>query len=493
MNLFHSPPSYSFTFPGGLTESGTLVRKEATPSGLSLSRFSYFLDDSSLILPSHGPVCPEVMDLIDLCVAIYLADSLAPRALNGDVRPVNERWRRRVEVELPLRCPETWNSPAVRVAVENLLAYLSDDSWTFRAVPRLADRRRSELRNPLWAHEERAVRRVLLHSGGLDSLLGLINAVNLESPHDVLAVSVISNGRLANVVRRVLSTLRPAASPYIESRQLKIRIRGADRRRNDRESSQRTRSLLFLAAGVAVAILAGTDRLHVNENGPGAINLPCTLDQTGARATRAMHPKSLALFSEVATRVIGRPIVITNTGLFSTKGELAKVSLYGDFLPMARETVSCDRFPYWPVSKACGTCSSCLYRRIALRAIGADDEEAQRYGDRNIFAPAASWKRLDRVPLDAQRVLVERLRTCLASPEPLTALLREFIAVGDVLEVASAIGKEELDLGTALVRLFSVHVAELDAFLDEVESLSRGREGRRPLTAMFPAARVQAR
>jgi hypothetical protein len=88
--------------------------------------------------------------------------------------------------------------------------------------------------------------------------------------------------------------------------------------------------------------------------------------------------------------------------------------------------------------------------------------------------------------------LVERLQICLASPQPLEALQREFRAVDDVLDVASWVGMEEQELGRAVVRLFGAHVAELDAFLAEVEPLGRGREGGRPLVAMFPAARVRA-
>lgn len=485
-------PTYQFRFPDGITETGTFLRRLETSGRVSLSRFSYVLDDSSILLPFHQPVPPEVTDLIDLCAAIYLVDKVAPRSIDGDARPVNERWHRRIEVELPLRCLARWNLPSVRMAVDDLLAYVSDDAWMFRFVPRVAGPRRGELLNPLQTYGEHSARRVLLHSGGLDSLFGLIDAANLESPHDVLAISVVNNGRLANVIAQVLSGLRDTVPAYIESRQLKIRLLGASRRRIDRESSQRTRGLLFLAAGVTAAVLAGTDELYVTENGPGAINLPCTLDQVGARATRAMHPKTLALLADVATRVAGRPITITNTGLFSTKGELAKGLLYGDVLPIAHQTVSCDRFPYWSASKACGTCSSCLYRRIALQTIGVDDTEADRYGERDILDPVAWRLGLDRVPLDAQRILVERLRSCLSSPEPFTALRQEFVAIDDVLAVASTVGMEERDLGSALVRLFGAQVTELDAFMAGHASAGRYHEGLHPLMAMFPSERAQA-
>lgn len=325
---------YWFRFGGGLASSGAIERHTRTSDGFAVSRFGYVLNDALLYPHFRRPLPPEVLDLIDLSAAVHLADSLAPRATSGDTRPVSERWHRRIGVEVPLRCMQSWNASDVRLAVEELLAYLSDDSWTFQPIPRTAGPRLSEMLNPLLLHEGRSSHRVLLHSGGLDSLYGLIEAATHEQVDLISAVSVVTNGRTINVLDRVLRTLRPLTSAEVERLSLKIRILGAQQRRNDRESTQRVRSLLFLAAGVAVAALSGVDQLCVAENGPGATNLPCTLDQGGARTTRAMHPKTLASFAALASRIIGRSISIKNSGLLSTKAELAKTLLYGDFLPI---------------------------------------------------------------------------------------------------------------------------------------------------------------
>lgn len=462
-------PCYSFTFPGGLRKEGVLERVSSAIDGGKRSRFGYVLDDGSLGRPFGKVMTPELSDLIDVCSAIYMADRLSPRALKNDVRPVDERWRRYLEIIIPVRCMDRWNAPKVHALVEDLAYYMSDDSWTFRFVPRSADPRSAALQPPLFSGRSRLMSHVTLHSGGLDSLFGIIESAMSGLSSDVLAVSVVTNQRMADVLGRVLQELRPAVPVEIEGVRLRIWIAGTNRERGNRESSQRTRGLLYLAAGVAVADLSGARALHLSENGPGALNLACTPDQAGSRATHAVHPKTLALFTTLATRVLERPVPIINTGLFHTKGELARILHTGDFASAVQETVSCDRFPYLPVSKACGTCSSCLYRRVALYAAGLDYLDAGRYRGRDLLGDQDPVRELDVIPLQAQRVLVERLRSLLASTPPIIALRREFLAIDDAVSVAPSMGMTKALVESSIVRLMRAHLHGNDAFFARID------------------------
>lgn len=461
-------PSYRFTFSHGLSRTGTLQRESLAMDGDNwvTHHFRYHLDDGALSITIGQPMPPEVSDLIDVSAAIFLADRLAPRAIKSDIRQVNERWRRRMEVFIPVRCLDRWLESDVHALIENLAMSLSDDSWTFHFVPRLADPRPGESQRQLLPSKQRTTSLVALHSGGLDSLCGLVQAATTERISNVLAVSVVSNWRLIHATKDVVDALRSAVSTDIESLRLWIHVKQAQ---DNRESSQRTRSLLFLAAGVAVASLAGTTHFQLTENGPGAINLPCSSDQIGARMSRAVHPKTLSLFTELATRVIGQPFVVMNTGLFHTKAELAQVLHSGDYAPAVRATVSCDRFPYWKADTACGTCSSCLYRRIALHVVQLAHLDEDRYRERDLLARNAQWKGLDLVPLDSQRNLVELLRGFLAMPEPIAALRAEFVAIDDVMEVAPHIGMAGIDIANAMTRLFESFVADNDAFFARID------------------------
>lgn len=462
-------PFYGFTFPGGLRREGELERESSVIDGVRSRRFRYVLDDGSLARPFGKVMTPELSDLIDVCSAIYMADRLSPRAVKNDVRPVDERWRRTLRLIVPVRCVDCWNAPEVFGLIEDLAYHMSDDSWRFRFVPRSADSRSAALQPPLLPEGSQSTPHVLLRSGGLDSLLGMLQTATSPLSSEVLAVSVVTNKRTADVVGRVLQELRPAVPGEIEGVRLWNWIAGTNREPCNRESSQRTRGLLYLAAGVAVADLSGSGVLHLSENGPGALNLACTPDQAGARATRAVHPKTLALFADLATRVLERPISIVNTGIFSTKGELARILHTGDFAPAVHETVSCDRFPYFPVQKACGTCSSCLYRRVALHAVGLDHLDAGRYQGRNLLDDPGRSPELDLIPLQAQRLLVERLRSGLASPQPSAALRRGFLAIDDAISVAPSLGMTKEALERSMVGLMHAHVRDSDAFLARID------------------------
>lgn len=475
-----SVPSYRFAFPGGLTQRGRLIRVSPAINEGRSHRFHYYLDDRPLAFPLGRRIPAELADLLDVCAAIYFADRQGLRSVEDDVRPPAERWHRRFEeVAIPVRRRDAWRSAEVRRLLEDLTAFVSDDDWTFRFDRRESDPRPAESQVDLFSADRQPAPLAVLHSGGLDSLFGLIGAARSGEAGTVLAVSVVTHQRLRHVTERVLTELRPCLPGVrFEELRLCVGISGIGRPLDDRERSQRTRSLLYLAGGVAAGVLAGRDTLRVTENGPGAINLPCMPGQLGARATRAMHPKTLGLFADLASVILERRIVITNGGLFRTKGELAEILRDDRFAAAARETVSCERFPYHPAHRGCGTCGSCLYRRIALNAAGLSDLDDGRYShhdDVDLLAPDLRWDRHDIVPLFAQRELVERLRALIATDRPFAALDAAFPTIDDVVSVAPYLGLEEHQAQIELVRLFEAHVRDADAFFARIDRRGWGR------------------
>lgn len=467
-------PSYRFTFHGGLSQRGSFDRSSSAIDHGRVHRFRYFLDDDQL-LSTTGLAMPRlVADLVDVCVAVYLADRQAWRVVPGDVRPSSERWHRMIEMTIQVRCPAVWQTIEVTGRLEDLAFYLTHDDWAFHFVPRQASPRSAEGQLRLFPGSRGSPPLVALNSGGLDSLFGLIQGATSGKFSTLLAVSITTHARRHRVIEQVLDALRPSFSDLsIEYGRLKLGISAKGRARDDREGSQRARVLPCLAAGVAVAATTGADWLQVTENGPGAINLPCTLDQTGAHVTRAMHPKTLGLFAEFASLVLDRPIRISNTGLFQTKRELVERLLDQRFDEATRLTVSCERFPYLLPDQACGTCPSCLYRRIALQA-DSSRLDAKRY-DTDLLDPAISWSTIDTIPLVALRESVERLRQLLASPTPFHALAAAFPTLFDVLDAAPHIGLGEAEIESRIVRLFQAHVLDTEAFFAKVDRMGWGR------------------
>lgn len=466
-------PSYRFDFGAGVSTQGATTRLHRADDGQGQRRFRYFLNDQPLALSAGRVMFPGVADLIDVFTMVRIADGLGPRAVRGDIRSPAERWHRRMHVIAPVRCPDLWRSAAVSALLADLLLHVSDDDWSFEFTRRSDRPRPSEGQRHLFPRVGGASPLVLLHSGGLDSLFGLIAAATGVEAAAVLAVSVTSHPRHRRVTEDVLAALQgglPPHAPSIGLARLHLHASRAGRRHSDREPSQRTRGPMFIAAGIAAAVLGGASELRLTENGIGAVNLPYLPDQVGARATKATHPRTLALMARLASIVLNQPIMITNAGLFRTKGQLGHALLNDRFLEAARRTVSCERFPYAVAREACGRCSSCVMRRISLNASGLSELDAgtREYGFDPLL-PGADWSEKDVAVLFAMRELVERLREALARADPRRSLIGAFPMLDDLLLMANELGMGEAELEARLVQLFQAYVAEFDAYAGEID------------------------
>ena len=200
---------------------------------------------------------------------------------------------------------------------------VSDEHWTVSFVPRMNAGRMAEIQLPLLPHEPEKVGRVLLHSGGLDSIAGIATSLQSVWPGQMLLATVKTHPRTFQAAERTVAEIQSKLGGHriASCLPLVIDISRSGRCKDDRESTQRTRSLLYLAYGIALASMVGLGKLHVFENGIGAINLPMTSDHLGYRASRAMHPRTLSLMSKLSSLVLGCTFSIQNLGLWMTKGE----------------------------------------------------------------------------------------------------------------------------------------------------------------------------
>jgi 7-cyano-7-deazaguanine synthase in queuosine biosynthesis len=277
-----------------------------------------------------------------------------------------------------------------------------------------------------------------LFSGGLDSALGLAQGLSYG---DSIAVSVHTNPRMQAVQQRVIRELTSDETQSCVHLQYRVSLH-----ERDRENSQRTRGLLFLATGIATAWWLRQDRLRVFENGIGAINLPYLRSQHGPQATRSMHPRMLRLAEDLALAVSGRPFLIEAPFLLSTKAEaLRAVPELG--ASVAASTISCDTGFAARVARYthCGACTSCLLRRQALNAAGRADADASTpYRTRS---PTVAG------PLGAMVWQLERLRVSLGQPDPWQGLVSEFPSILD----AERLGPSEM------TRLYRAYLQEWEA------------------------------
>jgi 7-cyano-7-deazaguanine synthase in queuosine biosynthesis len=357
-------------------------------------------------------------DLIEIAARVYAVDRLVPRPGLREMR-AGSTWARNLWLEMPVREPQLWDAHAGRLT--ELLAWLTDDNWNleFFQLP--------EGTGPLDESQGFLFDTVptgsapVLFSGGLDSGAGL--AAHLMHG-DAVAISVDTNNWMQHVQQRVLQNLSTGFEHTCVPLRYRVSVRASSV-----ESSQRSRGLLFLAAGIATAWALRQDRLRVFENGIGAINLPYLRSQFGSQATRSMHPRTLRLAEDLAAAISRKPFHVDAPALTVTKAHAIRMApAIAD--PALALTVSCDTGFSARVRHhaPCGVCTSCLLRRQALHAAGrADLDAAASY---RTSSPAGS------AALQAMLWQVARLRTGLAQPDPWLGLVSEFPEVLDTAPLA---------------------------------------------------------
>jgi hypothetical protein len=137
----------------------------------------------------------------------------------------------------------------------------------------------------------------------------------------------------------------------------------------------RSRSVLFLSLGVAVASALKVKVLIVGENGLISLNVPLTLARLGSNSTRTTHPHVIEMLREIL-RVIGLDVTVVLPYRFQTKGEMLTgtrdPALLAEVTPL---TMSCShpeigRYRGNTPGKHCGYCVPCVIRRAALMRAG---------------------------------------------------------------------------------------------------------------------------
>lgn len=302
---------------------------------------------------AFGPLEPLEIDLLVLGAAVFAAD----RALQRGER---EELSREIELRVPAYNAVTLSRLAPMF--EAVLYRLSYDSWTldFRQEPGVAPPTAGPAGPATTSNG-----RVLLFSGGLDSLAAAVEF------HDegLTLVSHRTRNRRTGTAQESLATLLSSSglgSPH-HSFFVSSRNGGPTAFKHDAESSQRTRSFLFLCLAALVARRVGSHEvLYMAENGQMAIHLALTPARIGAFSTHTAHPDVLQQMSAVVSAALGATITFANPYVHKTKAEVVEpvVSRLPDGLAIAHSCWRNSRLPSGVTH--CGECIPCFVRRIAL-------------------------------------------------------------------------------------------------------------------------------
>ena len=335
-------------------------------------------------LDRHGLTpTPIAIDFYRAAVAAYSADQRITRAKHS-----RDGWGRDITLHLPVTQLRQWRK--TKTTFEELLKFLTGDNWAlhFRETKFL----RPPVRKQLFARATPLVTKlVCLLSGGLDSYIGAIDILSRGVP--TLFVSHYGGGtgnRVGKVQNQLIDTL---ANKFSTSKfnALGFHVEPSVNITGERETSSRSRSILFL--GLAVLVASALDdraKVIVPENGFISLNVPLTVSRLGSHTTRTTHPNTINLLREVL-QSLGINLQIENPYHLMTKGEMIDDCLSKAFLKdTVALTMSCahpqsGRFRGGKGSgfQHCGYCLPCLIRRASLHHLGWDPVEDYTYDVRH--------------------------------------------------------------------------------------------------------------
>ncbi len=326
---------------------------------------------------------PAADDLLRAATAAYAADVRVPRAGTFD------GWTRDLTLHLPVGDLAAWETGAPLLG--RLLAFLTGDRWRVLPRPLPAYYRPARARLPTRRRRfftPLETSTVALFSGGLDSFIGAIDAIEQGGQVALVGHHAGGQGPTSVAQTKALAALRqtyPASlSPFLQCWISPPRgVNGAS------EITTRGRSILFLGLGIAVASNLAGGRLIVPENGLISLNVPLTPPRLGSLSTRTTHPHLIALVQQLV-HTLGIDVTLDLPYRFRTKGEMLAACANQEALDKGlAATMSCAhpgagrfggaRNP----NQHCGYCLPCLIRRAAI-AHRAPDPTSYAYEDLSV-------------------------------------------------------------------------------------------------------------
>ena len=357
-------------------------------------------------------VCPSEMgiDILVLAAHVHAADTRISRTSESQ-----DGWTREIRLVVPVAEPDRW--AGVAPIFIRMLNFLTGDLWSidFRARPlsfaSITPPRPARLIAPTFDD-------LSLFSGGLDSLIGAIDA--LEAGRTPLLLSHAGDSATSEAQTSIFNALKMHYSgrPF-ERLRLWMTFPNGFISGSGGESTTRGRSFLFFALGCfAGSGLDGPSVLKVPENGLIAVNVPLDLLRLGALSTRTTHPYYIARWND-ALQSLGLNIQIENPYWDKTKGEMvatcANSSLLRRLVPASLSCASPSKGRWQRHgTQHCGYCLPCLIRRAALMKGLRPDPDPTTYTVDDLTARTLNTRQSDGVQIRSFQLAIERLH---ARPE----------------------------------------------------------------------------
>ena len=325
--------------------------------------------EKSVVIGRHIRVMPDLIS--DCCLArrervfedlATIVESIAycDRRI---IRRPSDGWKRKLLLDIPVYELSLFQSMPVISALHSAVKFLTGDFWEFRFRCRLGIISNEQSR---MVFPQVGIHHVVPFSDGLDSFVQARLSVSEYGPKGVL------------LVRAGLGICRVAEG--VRSLRVPRRFGGA----RLRETSYRTRPLVFYTLAAIAAVASRADAVVIGENGQGALG-PACVPFSDEWWFRSAHPGFIERWKRFLSLTLGREIRFEQPQLWKTKGEVLTELRERELSAGWHETRSCSGRPLERLGQNnCGFCGGCFLRIVAAHAAGIANEDSQRAFD--VFA-----------------------------------------------------------------------------------------------------------
>lgn len=310
---------------------------------------------------------PRILDLLELAAFVFAADTSSVRdgawREGGSIEP----WSRDFKFVVSVRDLDFWNQQEINEELVRLLGFISEDKFEFVFQPLGTPPSKPEYFE-FGDYDEwplSGVDRVVMFSGGLDSLAGAIRTASEGKP-----LVLVSHRPVATLATRQ-KELAENLSKLIRTQLLHVPVWVNKDGKLNREPTQRSRSFLFTSLGAAVADSLKAQGVRFFENGVVSLNLAVADEVLRSRASRTTHPFGLKMLSSFMSKVLERELVIDNPFVTMTKADVVREICNKGGEGLIEKSCSCAHSIFKSKTKwHCGTCSQCIDRRLAILTEG---------------------------------------------------------------------------------------------------------------------------
>lgn len=288
----------------------------------------------------------SVIDLFDTFASICYCDFYNHR---------NEDKYNIIELNVGVTQPERFN--LIKSDLENLISFMTNgEVWQINFYKK--EKEKLNINN-MQIGLKKDINSIALLSGGLDALAGATQELN----NNTLFVTFMTNKTEANKAKQSFDVILKSNPNCYHVRIHKLQFK------MPKQSTQRTRSLLFIGSALLYADYYNVKSIKIYENGIMSLNPTFSFRR---RVTHTTHPRTLFMINSILKR-LSININVVNPFNFMTKTEVINL-IPNEWNGLISNTKTCSKMPgskpFQNRKKSgicqCGICTACLLRQISI-------------------------------------------------------------------------------------------------------------------------------